>query len=363
MDADRRDRLRAIFCRSIVAGAAGLGALAGCGGRVSDDGSAFQETPEEPGAGLEGGVVDPVPEPPDAGPDTGPPPDTWGKVEDRATNPIAEIDLGDVAANTEVSFTVPAYALGFNVGIQATTPSDDLAVLDVTSPAASAVIASSIVYKGDHETTVSSYGDVAAAGVPGSNHPDSMPAVKAGAWTAKFSHPGRGTVRIQSTPDGQFHGGYVDMHVYLPEGLDIDGDVVTPSNYAKLQGARDRLDALAKVMRPLYGLDRGNVTFHLVAASWVRVEREDLGDLFALTSVGGDGQALHVFMVEPTPKQSWWGIASGLPGLANVAGTTESAIALAVMDDASTEGPVLAHEMGHFFFPAQWDPKLGIHVT
>jgi hypothetical protein len=177
-----------------------------------------------------------------------------------------------------------------------------------------------------------------------------MPVVKPGTWTARFAGgAGRARVHVQWTPDGQFHGGYLDMHVYMARGLEVDGDLVADKNYKSIPGARARADALGKVTRKLYGLDRGNVTFHLLDAQWKTVDDANLGALFTATEVAGDGQALHVFLVEPLSGQRWWGIAGGIPGVAVTSGTTESAVAMALIEDANTEAIVLAHEAGHFF--------------
>jgi hypothetical protein len=271
------------------------------------------------------------------------------KARDRPTAPIVSVDLGEVAAGVAVPFEVPANALGFNVSIRASSFNRALSVSDVVSPDGGATLTGAVLFNGDHPTSRTLFGDVAAASVPGSNHPASMPRVAAGTWSVAFSGTGRASLRVQKTPDGAFHGGYVDVHVYLPKGLVLDGDTVLEDNYAAIKGARDRIDALGEAMRGLYGLERGNVAFHLVDASFVSVTDARLATLFKLTSASGDGQALHVFMLEPASKQDWWGISGGVPGAATMAGTSQSAIALASLAGPDIEGLVLAHEMGHFF--------------
>ncbi len=275
--------------------------------------------------------------------------DDWGKVADRPTAPLVSLDLGEVAAGATVPFDVPANALGFNVSIRAKSSDRGLSVSDVVSPDGGAILSGAVLFNGDHPTSRTFYGDVAAASVPGSNHPASMPRMAAGTWSVAFTGSGRGSVRIQSTPDGAFHGGFVDMHVYLPSGLVLDDETVEAGNYAAIKGARERVDAFGEAMRDLYGLERGNVAFHLVDASFLSVPDTRLASLFKLTAAKGDGQALHIFIVEPSSKQGWWGISGGIPGAATMTGTSQSAIALATLGGPDIEGLVLAHEMGHFF--------------
>ncbi len=361
-----------LSARTIAAASVAVALAAACGGGLLGDSAPTPEV-ETPEAGS------PVPTRPptplfDAGRDVEPPDDGWGRVPDRPTSAIVTVDLGVVASGGDILFDVPPNALGFNVGFVVGSVSKETAVLDLVSPgpgtdagqeggvdasaeagadggvASDRVLANSILFNGDHASTKTFRGGSAAAGVPGSNHPDVMPSVKPGTWTARFGG-GTGTakVHVQWTPDGQFHGGYVDMHVYMARGLVVDGDLVRDQGFKTIPGVRARADALGKVMRKLYGLDRGNVTFHLLDAKWRTVDDAHLGELFMETKVAGDGQALHIFLVEPRSGQQWWGIAGGIPGVAVTAGTTESALAMALLDDADTEGAVLAHEAGHFF--------------
>ncbi len=193
-----------------------VGLFAACGGRVTDD---LPVSPEvEPSDAGRGPVTRPQPPVVDSGRDVSTE-DGWGKVPDRPTSKPVVVDLGTVTARVDVPFDIPAGTLGFNVGITTSVSSMSLAVVDIRSPASAFPLAGSILFNGDHASTTTIFGDVAAAGVPGSNHPDTMPGVQPGTWKASFAGgSGDAKVRIQTTPDGLFHGGYVDLHVYTIAG-------------------------------------------------------------------------------------------------------------------------------------------------
>jgi hypothetical protein len=327
-----------------------VSALAACGGGTSSS-PAAEATPA-PTASASGttAVVD-LP-PPANKPSTPPKADTWAKVPDEPTSVVGVIPLGTVLPGEQVTFDLPAGVLGFNVVARGS--GQELAIKDIKAPSGSFVHKDMVPFSGTGPTSMSLFGEVASAGVPQSNHPEAMPTVAPGKWTVVFSSEGsvEADIRYQHTPDGVFHGGYVDIHAYLPVGLEVDSDVVDADNFEKLDGVRERLDAFGASIKKLYGLSRGNVTFHLTDAKYLNLTDSKLGRAFKETKSTKTGvQALHIFFAEPTKGQGWWGIAGGIPGAATVTGTTQSAVALAVSSwaDADAEGFVLAHEMGHFF--------------
>jgi hypothetical protein len=154
----------------------------------------------------------------DARAEAAPPPpyeDSWTRVDAGATSPVAEIDLGTVQPDTEATFDVPAGTLGFNVVVTGSGADEALGVKSIKNPNGDLVHADMTPFNGVHATSMTFVGDVASAGVPQSNHPSVMPDVQVGKWSATFSSSGPVTakVRLQSTPDGKFHGGVVDLHV------------------------------------------------------------------------------------------------------------------------------------------------------
>ena len=323
-------------------------ALAGaCGGAIAKDEPARD-------AGFFDAPVSTVTPPKDSGPptpDAGLPEedDPWMKGDPSPTSTAEVIELGPANPGQKVTFPIKDTALGFNV--TGTMSDDDFAVKDIESPTGKLVHKDAISANGDHETSSTLFGQVASAGVPQSNHPSAMPALERGDWGVTFRAPGpvSATVRVQNTPDGQFHGGALDIHVYLPEGLDVEGDTVTKTHFKRVAGVRDRIDMFADAIRDLYQLTRGDVTFHLVSSKYVEIADSELAAAFSESKVAKTTQALNVVFSQASGSQEWWGIAGGVPGTPQP-GTSQSAIALAMDDraDARMEGYVLAHEAGHF---------------
>lgn len=276
-----------------------------------------------------------------------------GKEDLRPKSPAVEIDLGEVQPGTAAAFEVPAGTLGFTVLAVGAGGDEAISVQTIRSPSGAAVHEGMTPFGGTHPTSMTLFGETATAGVPQSEHRSTMPAVEVGRWTVTFggSSPVHGHVRVQRTPDGIFHGGVVDVHVYVPEGLNLDGEIASTANVQQLAGVSARLESFDTAIRDLYGLELGKVAVHLIDRRFVTMEDSLLLDAFRRTSLGGSGQALHVVLTTAGPNQQWWGIAGGIPGAATIAGTSQSGIALATLEAASAgmEGYVLAHEMGHFF--------------
>jgi hypothetical protein len=286
----------------------------------------------------------------DAGAETGPPVDDgWATVDAGPTSAAIEIDLGTVEPGVEKSFDLPSGALGFNVVARSSNFDENLGVATIKSPTGALVHSNMTPFNGTHPTSMTFTGTVAAAGVPQSNHPSAMPKLESGKWTVTFGGAGPVTakVRVQNTPDGAYHGGVLDMHLYVPAGLEVDGETASKENLAHLSGIRQRIDRLDPVLQRLYGLRRGNVTFHLTAARYVELDDYEVFDAFAQSK--GDKQAIHIFFSSATQDQQWWGIAGGIPG-SSFTGTHQSGIALAMVSraGATAEAYVLAHEIGHF---------------
>ncbi len=271
-----------------------------------------------------------------------------------ATEPVVVIELGAVVPGVPVSFVVPPNALGFHVTVESDRPSEELAVSAVTSPSGAVVHQEATPFGGSHPTSETLFGTTASVQVPQSEHPDVMPKVLAGTWQVTFRGSGnlRAKVQIQSTPDGEFHGGNLELDVYLPVGLRIgEGPPVTLANAATHREVRGRIDAFFANVQALFGLRNGSVRFHSIPSRFVTIEDRELEDVFRETRVAPKGQSLHVLLSQADDESEWWGIAAGIPGAANAPGNEQSGVALASMPeaDAELEGVVLAHEAGHFF--------------
>jgi hypothetical protein len=333
--------------------ALGTMAVAACGGAIQTGPVGGADAGVD--APADSSVLPPPPPPLDAGPgpeeDAGsPPPFDGGPL-----SPAVEIDLGSVTAGVPVSVQIPPNTLGFHVSVKASVPQVELGVISIQSPSGAFVHNNGIPANGEHPTSGTLFGNVAAAQVPQSNHPDVMPGVLPGEYKIVFdgSGPMTAKVKVQTTPDGAFHGGNLNMHLYIPEGLVLADDpkpVRAGTAWAHPE-VKSRLESTFRAILDLYDLHNGTVQFHAIPARYKSIADGELDSVFKETRVARAGQAMHIFLSEAAEDQQWWGIAAGIPGDANSPGSDQAGVALANIPeaDAEMEGYVLAHELGHFF--------------
>jgi hypothetical protein len=302
----------------------------------------------------------------EAGPDVDVP-DT-GPLDELA--PITEIDLGTVANGTTHTFRVGPNTLGVQILAQASTP-QIVGISDIFAPDGTVVSKDFIPTKGTFGTQIGTDG-LGAASIPVQNLPVTMPTVAEGDWTASFFNddatPIQARVKTLQTDDGRFHGGTLDIHLWIPDGLQMsDGDQLVPvtiAGGAAQTTVKTRLDSFYALLEKTTGIGRGTVTLHALPSPFRTLEGEDGADelvpLLKSSSAVGEQRAMHFFWVESSPNLSWWGIASGIPGAAQSPGTPLADIVLATIDQAPPEyeGSVMLHEMGHFIglqHPTEFD--------
>ncbi len=313
-----------------------------CGGKI--DSSSMVDASTDAGAWSPS--VDPSPDRTDRGSAASLPP----------TMLAADIDLGAVAAGETATLDVPPGALGFNVVVRGDAEGE-LGVETITSPSGEVVHRGYMPVGAAFETSLSQ--GIAAASVPQNRLSSTFP-VEPGPWKIQLSgSPGstlRAAARIQISSEGAFHGGAVDVHVYIPEGLRISdpevAHVVSASGASRDRSVEQRLKAFFAGLRTHFGLVRGDVVFHAADASLRTIRTEAaLGRAFAASEGQFETQALHVLLTNELDfGQGVWGIAPGIPGAATRTGTVLSGMALAVTDDTPGEldGLALLHEVGHF---------------
>jgi hypothetical protein len=296
--------------------------------------------------------------------------------------PLA-VDLGEVTANEEISFEVPPNALGFNVVVEADDPNamTSLGILSIRSPSGELVHDSYMPKGGNHVTSAAttSFGAMASASVPQSEVPVANPPAP-GTWTIRFgaetAHAGdagappagepgalvapamtyHAKANIQVGPSAGFMGGRLDLLVYVPTGLEIDGHKLDAADAALDGGVGVRLDVFFSTFSELFGIDRGQVTFVTTSGTFRYVDSaEKLVSAFGVSRGEADTQALHMVLTNAIEYGgdtgiAAWGIAPGIPGAANRAGTTLSGIIVAVGETPAVgDGRTMAHEAGHFF--------------
>jgi hypothetical protein len=132
--------------------------------------------------------------------------------------------------------------------------------------------------------------------------------VPAGKWHVTLSEAAQIKVARQRTSDGKFHGGVLDLYVYLPTGVHAEdfvggvkpGEVVSSANAAANPVMTTFVSTLFAQIKRLWDLDRGAVKFIDVNATYLTVADPTAARLAA--NVGGRTAAtdlgLHVLLTE-----------------------------------------------------------------
>lgn len=283
-------------------------------------------------------------------------------------------DLGQVTPDTEIGFDVAEGTLGFNVVVTG-NDADWVGVKSLVSPSGVVSVSSFTPDGSELHVAIGSRG-LGAFNVPQTDA-TTHGKVETGHWKlivggitidpnatvdkssdalppgAAVTSPLHVVVNTQSSSDGEFHGGVLDMHVYIPDNLSIDGHTLTADDAPTAM--KSRVDTFYAKLQQLFQIGRGNVTFHAIDASWVAATDGPTRAALIQQASIADPQALQVVY---TNDLSYGGQADGgllgysvgLPGAANSAGTVRSAITVASYPGASadTDATTMVHEMGHF---------------
>ena len=339
--------------------------LLACGGKIDTDSSPPTATTVAPGVPTRPPATDP-------GPDLQPPPRD-------VTTPLV-VDLGKVTYGQDVTLTVPAGALGFNVVVESTDGSTSVVGIErITSPSGEVVHDAYTPKGGSHPTSESSFGTIASASVPQSEA-RSANTPEPGKWTIRIgggsTEPppppppldaglgdgdggtGTGTTfhleaRIQLGSSSGFAGGRLDMNVFVPPGLVLGSKKLDAKSAETDEGIESRLNAFYKALEARVGIDRGDVRFFSVSSELRFVDSETaLVDAFRASTGRPDAQALNLMLtnsIDLGDGNAAWGIAPGIPGAAARSGTPMSGIVLAVGDTPAVgDGLTILHEGGHF---------------
>ncbi|MBX3190620.1 MAG: hypothetical protein KF819_26705 [Labilithrix sp.] len=273
------------------------------------------------------------------------------------------VDLGEVQAGVDVPFVVPEGALGFNVVMEGDARDFDqrrpYGVERIVDPNGKTVHARFTPVGGTTVTSTAVFDTIAAASVPQSEAvADLLPP---GTWKVRFGvdkDPSatpkvKAKVRIQSSGDGAFHGGELELHIHVPIGLVVGGAKVDPSKAATNGKIAERVDLFFALTSQLLGIERGDVVFHAAPAKLAEIDEQELAEGFAVSSGARDGtRALHVLFTNRLLEQGdvvAAGISPGIPGAATVFGRGVSGIIIATFSSRDEDVLTMLHESGHFF--------------
>ena len=261
--------------------------------------------------------------------------DPWaGPVEN-----LKELDLGTVSLNVIKTFPIPDRTLGFTVLATAPVPTEVIGIATLRPPVGSNVI-TNFAMAGHQNQAFGNYGWVAAAD-PQSDSSDAMPVVP-GAWKLKLGdddasiNTAHVSVWVRRTEDGQFHGGVMDVNVFVAPGAGVG------QNY---------MGQVLDGMFPYVGLGLGTVSYYALDASHdVINDHAEYQAVLAASAGVGSAPALNLFVVADFGDGEFGGaigVAGGVPGSAVEHGTHLSGVAYQPSGNAGYDATVLMHEVGH----------------
>lgn len=273
-----------------------------------------------------------------------------------APGAMVTIDLGTVAGGKVVEFTAPKGTVGFNVvGVPVAAGDDEIGIADLVAPDGTKIVESGVP---EGSTVTTSYPGIASTGVP--RGPASLKMKdKSGVWKVSFDAPSpvKAKVHVQVTSDGAFHGGVLDLHVYIPVGLEVHDPgpmhLVSATTAETDEAVKARVDAYFAAAGSLFGLERGKVTFHEIDASFLTVDEKNMAKAVSQSAVVGDGQAMHLVWTSKLSlfKNETWGVSPGAPGGGVSVGHPGAAVVVELTSTypAKADGLTMLHETGHFF--------------
>lgn len=313
----------------------------GCGANVVIDGEAA-----EGGAGGAGGAGgSPTLHVTSTGPSTATSTSTSTGVGGGGPNLVEELVVEGVTTEP-VKFEVTPGTLGITaVAIAEDDPFAEVTLSSVTAPSGSLVFDTIFPSNGWAPYW---YGALAGA-TPQISHPETFP-VANGTWTFQFgsSTPTRVSIWRRATTDGAFHGGVLDVNVFVPDGIIADVDLT---------------NALADAFNDWGGIELGEVRVYSVSDEYVAVDDQNVFALLEETAVASGRPALNIMgtLEIGGSFEGAAGFSLGLPGVPVLHGTSSSAVVWQIQNDDYFDAIILRHEAGHYaglFHTSEYEPGL-----
>ncbi len=265
---------------------------------------------------------------------------TGGTIVDGCPDPtedITEIPVGSLSMGIAKAFPICGRTLGFTALVTSPDPNDVIGVARLRNPDIKSVI-DNFAMAGHTTAVFGDYGWVGAAN-PQSDTPEALP-VQEGNWRITLGDDdgslmsGDVTVFARRTMDGAFHGGVVDVNIFLLQGAATE-------NYVK---------SVVNKMFPYAGLELGTVKVYPLAAQYATVSSsQELNALLASSKGIGTTPALNLFVIGSFGAGfgDAIGVAGGIPGSPMRQGTGMSGVAYLPSNMSGYDASVLRHETGH----------------
>jgi len=250
---------------------------------------------------------------------------------------LEEIDLGVVKIDELVTFEIPENTLGFTTIIQAFGPYGRVGVKQLQSPTQQKVIDNYMI---DGTSWIFSWYGTTVAGVPQSDAASAMPKVKTGTWQLLMGNPfgvedqAQVSVWLRRTSDGDFHGGVMDVNVYI-------ADNAAPESHMN--------DVLAAAFNDWGGINLGKVSYFALGPQWSTIDESSFLLLQEKSIDSKVAPALNLFVVSDLSGEleQAAGVAAGIPGQGITHGTHSSGVVMEAIADVKLAALVVRHEAGH----------------
>jgi hypothetical protein len=277
------------------------------------------------------------------------------------TNDPLNIDLGTISADTDVTFTVPPGALGFHIIIDQGSghqvdPSHPIGIARLTDPTGAIVLDDFTPKGGTFPTAIGEYDVIAVTAIPQGEGTAPTPGVwklRTGVGNLVLSKTTfKASVQIQSSGDGRFHGGTIDLHIHVPDGLLVDGARIRGVDGPTNAGLARRVDTFYSIMSQMLQIDRGDVVFHQAPSALAQManQTEVIAGFAAATGETDGRQELHILFtneIGDNGKPVAVGLTPAIPG-AIVFGRSVTTILVQTSSDPDFDSLAMVHESGHF---------------
>ncbi len=271
---------------------------------------------------------------------------------------VTELDLGAVTSDTQLTLTIPENTLGFHIVVEvdSSTGTEQLGIARLVSPSGKAII-DNFESAGDHIPFATDFGIIAAS-IPQTSATAKDP-VEAGDWTLVASipdnRPAHAKAFVRTTTDGQFHGGTLDLRVYIPDGLTVvtpSAHPITAATAADDPSIAAQVDSFYTTLKQLFELDRGDVEFIALPAKFAQITDLAIRDeAMALTT--SSSPAAHFVLANALQYENGntaWGMTTWNPGTSMTTGHPMSGVFvnISLSKSPAADGMTMVHELGHF---------------
>jgi hypothetical protein len=272
---------------------------------------------------------------------------------------VVETDLGTITSDAPFKITIPQNAIGFHlvVEVDASVGTEQIGIAQVIAPSGELVVDD--FYSPGNKVPFATEFGIVAISIPQTSATAKEP-VEPGEWTVIASTvgnlPTRAKLFVRTTEDGQFHGGALDLRLYIPDGLVVpsrSAHAITAGTAASDPAIAAQLDGFYTTLKQVFDLDRGNVEFVALPSAYADMTDPAMrNEAMRMTSSSGT-PAAHFILVNALATatgNTLWGTTTWNPGTAMVTGHPMTGVFLNVSLSKSpaADGGVMVHELGHF---------------